>query len=153
MAYSRRIGYTYKLVCVTFSHHVLCFPFLTEFYTDWVINLSLLTAAHQCSNVSNQSLMEDLVCPLSTADNATLMIQSLSCWAFTRVLLQEKILEVDFQGQGVMYIVFKGNAYLPSIERGLISLLSTTVIANLVCSWVLWTLPIWWMTRWYLRPS
>ncbi|XDC82461.1 hypothetical protein R6Z07F_013634 [Ovis aries] len=110
---------------------------VAEFYTVWVINLSLLTAAHQCSNVSNQSLMEDLVCPLSTADNTTLMIQSLRCWAFTRVLLQEKILDVDFQGQGVMYIVFKGNANLPSIERGLISLLSTTVIANLVCSWVL----------------
>ena len=95
-AYSRGIGWTYKLVCDIFLHHVLCFPSLF-----CVINLSLLTAAHQCSNVSNQSLMEDLVCPLSTADNTTLMIQSLSCGAFTRVLLQEKILDVDFQGQGL----------------------------------------------------
>ena len=35
-AYSRGIGWTYKLVCDIFLHHVLCFPSLF-----CVINLSL----------------------------------------------------------------------------------------------------------------
>ena len=76
------------------------FVSLPECHTVCVINVSLLTAAHQCSNVLNLPLVEYLVCPLSTATNITVMIQSLSYWVCTIILLQEKILDVYFQGQG-----------------------------------------------------